>query len=111
MRHGACKFNMPHAFTTHDRPRYLNPAFFTDDPFIPDPFVFAAIAFVVLFRTEDALVKQAAALTALGAIVDGLWLGHLAMRPIANLLGGRKFDYDRAKIVFFVLCFHISLCF
>src|SRR5215470_6292442 len=59
--------------------------------------VFAAGALVVLGRAEDARAEQAVALRLERPVVDGLRLLHLAVGPVADLLGRGQLDPDRVK--------------
>src|SRR5881409_121041 len=59
--------------------------------------VLAARALVVLRRSEDPRTEQTVTLGLERPIVDGLGLLHLAVRPVADLLGRGELDPDRVK--------------
>src|ERR1041385_7477828 len=73
-----CEVDMTHALAAHDGARDLHAALFADDTAEADTAVFTAVTFVVFFRTENALIKEAVFLRSLGAVVDRLRLGDLA---------------------------------
>jgi len=60
--------------------------------------VLAAQALPVGYRAKDAGAEQAVALRLEGAVVDGLRLGDLAMRPAADLLRRCQHDADGVKV-------------
>jgi hypothetical protein len=64
----------------------LDAALLADDPAVLHALVLAAVALVVLHRPEDLRAEQAVALRLEGAVVDGLGLLDLAVRPLADLL-------------------------
>src|SRR5262245_13193020 len=80
---------MAHALAPHPAQGYLDRALLADDALVLHALVFAAQALVVLDRAEDARAEQAVALRLEGAIVDGLRLFDLAVRPGQNLLRAR----------------------
>ena len=49
------------------------------DAFVTDALVFAAVAFVVLDRTKNALAKQAVTFWLVSTVVDRLGLQHFAV--------------------------------
>ena len=59
--------------------------------------VLAAVALVVLHRPEDLRAEEAVPLRLERAVVDGLGLLHLAVRPLADLLRAGERDADRAE--------------
>src|SRR5262249_58495687 len=65
-----------------------------NDPGELHALVLAARALVILGRPEDAGTEQAVALGLEGAVVDGLRLLHLAVRPVADLLTRGQLDPD-----------------
>src|ERR1035437_9412963 len=80
------EFDVTHAFATNNRTCDLDAALVADDALIANTFVFATVALVVLFRTEDLFVEEAVLFRTLGAVVDGFRLGYFARRPSENLL-------------------------
>ena len=64
----------------------LDAALLADDAAVLHALVLAAVALVVLHRAEDLGAEQAVPLRLERAVVDGLRLLHLAVRPLADLL-------------------------
>ena len=89
---------MPHALTAHDRTRDLDTTLFTHDALIAYTAILTTVTFEILLWSEDALVEESSALTALGTIVDRLWLGDLTMGPFLDLLRRSKADADGVEI-------------
>src|SRR5271170_3642826 len=85
---------MAHAFAPHARQRHLDRALLADDAFVFHALVLAAQALVILNRPKDARAEQPVALGLEGAIVDGLGLFDLAVRPRQNLLRARDRNPD-----------------
>src|SRR6266536_1329676 len=99
MRDGHGQRNMPHTLAAHNTARHAHAALVTDHVFITDPLVLPAIALPVFGRAKDPLTKQAVFLRFLGPVVNGLWLGDFAMRPIQNLLRRGQRQLHRVKFV------------
>src|SRR3979409_2760649 len=77
---------MAHALAPYARQRDLDRAFLADDALVLHALVLAAQALVVLDRSEDARAEQAVALGLERAVVDGLGLLDLAIRPRPDFL-------------------------
>src|SRR6185437_224925 len=75
------QLDVAHALAPHARQRHFHRAFLADDALILHPLVLAAQALVVLDRSEDARAEQTVALGLEGAVIDGLRLFDLAVRP------------------------------
>ena len=75
----------------------LDAALLADDPAVLHALVLAAVALVVLHRSEDLRAEEAVPLRLERAVVDGLGLLDLAVRPLADLLRARERDADRAE--------------
>src|SRR5262245_57122919 len=75
--------------------RHFDSALLADHAAMLESLVLAAQALVVLDRPENLGAEQAVAFRFEGAIVDGLRLLHLAVRPGADLLRGGEADTDR----------------
>src|SRR5918995_3034648 len=88
------ELDMAHAVAPHARERHLDATLLADHALVLHALVLAAQAFVVLDRPEDARAEQAVALGLEGAVVDGLRLLDLAVRPGQNLLRARDRDLD-----------------
>ena len=96
---GVARLDVAQALAAHLRLDDLDAALFADDPPVLHALVLAAVALVVLDRTEDLRAEQAVALGLEGPVVDRLGLLHLAVRPLADLsratrarCGSRKMD-------------------
>ena len=88
------ELDMAHALAADARQRHLDAALLADDALVLHALVLAAQALVVLDRAEDARAEQAVALRLEGAVVDGLRLLDLAVRPRQDLLRARDRDPD-----------------
>ena len=108
--HGRRQFDVAHALAAHFRARHLDTAFVTDDALEAHALIFAAIAFPVLRRAEDALAEQAVFLRLERAVVDRLRLRDLAIAPTTNLLRAGKADTDCIKIIDFEHAASSYLC-
>ena len=75
----------------------LDAALLADDAAVLHALVLAAVALVVLHRAEDLRAEEPVALRLERAVVDGLGLLDLAVRPLADLLGRRERDANRAE--------------
>src|SRR5215210_1213732 len=85
---------MAHALAPHAAERHLDRALLADDALVLHALVLAAQALVILDRPENARAEQAVALGLEGAIIDGLRLLDLAVRPRENLLRARDRNPD-----------------
>src|SRR5436309_14110068 len=85
---------MAHALAPHPRERHLDRALLADDALVFHALVLAAQALVVLDRPEDARAEQPVTLGLEGAVVDGLRLFDLAVRPRQDLFRARDRDAD-----------------
>jgi len=90
------QLNMSHPLATYLGLNDLDPALLTDHPAMLHPFVLAAVALVVLDRSEDPGTKQPIPFRLEGAVIDGLRLLHLAVGPFSNPL--RRSDHDLHRI-------------
>src|SRR6266849_1222234 len=79
--HRRRELDVPHALAAHLGARHLAAALVADDALVAIPLVLSAMALPVPGRTEDALAEKTVALRAERAVVDGLRLGDLAVRP------------------------------
>src|SRR5260370_10769960 len=94
MRHRSGELDMTHPLAPHARQRHLDRALLADDALVLHALVLAAQALVVLHRPKDARAEQTVALGLEGAVVDGLGLLDLAVRPAEDLFGTCKRDLD-----------------
>ncbi len=99
MRHRAGELDVSHAFATHLRQCNLNPALLTDDPPVLEALVLSAQALIVLHRAENLGAEQAIPLRLERAVVDGLGLFDLTVRPGTNHFGRRQADTNGIELV------------
>ena len=86
MRARRRQLDVAHALAAHLAHRHFHAALVADHAAVLHALVLAAQALPVRHRAKDARAEQAVALRLEGAVVDGLRLGDLAMRPAADLL-------------------------
>ena len=101
------QLDVAHPLTTHLGAGDLDAAALADDALEADPLVLAAVALPVPGRTEDLLAEEPVLLRLEGAVVDGLRLLDLAVRPLADVVGGGQAD---AQLVEEVDVEHVSSC-
>ena len=87
MGNGHHQFDVTTALTTHLLLCHLYAASVADDALVAYALVLAAGELVVAGRTKDALAEQTVALRLVGAVVDGLRLGNLAVRIFQDIFG------------------------
>ena len=85
---------MPHTFAAHLCTGYFNAAFITDLALKTQTLILAAVAFPVLLRPENPLAEKAVALRLEGTVIDRFRLLNLTVRPLADLLGRCKSDFN-----------------
>ena len=98
--HGSGQLDVSHTLTTHLRARHLDAAAFADDALETHALVLAAVALPVLGGTEDLLAEQAILFRLQRAVVDGLWLLDLAVRPHTDRVSGGQANADLIKVVY-----------
>ena len=96
---GAGELDVTHPLAADLGAGDLHTALVADDALVADALVLAAVALPVARRAKDALVEQTVLLGSEGAVVDGLGLGHLALRPVTDLLGAGERDTDGVEVV------------
>ena len=99
VRDGRGEVDVAHALAAHLLAGHLDAAALADDALVADALVLAAVALPVLGGTEDALAEEAVLLGLERAVVDGLGLGHLTVRPAVDLLRGGETDLDVVEVV------------
>src|SRR6202451_1105176 len=105
MRAGRSQFDVAEAFAANFRQRNFHAAFVADHAPMLHALVFAAEAFPIGYRAEDAGAEQAVPLRLEGAVVDGLRLGDFAMRPAPDFFRRRQADADGIEIRYRILHF------
>ena len=91
--------DVAHALAAHVGPGHLDATALADDALEAHPLVLAAVALPVPGGAEDLLAEEAVALGLERAVVDGLGLLHLAVRPLTDLVGGGEADTDLVEEV------------
>src|SRR3978361_2143656 len=82
------QLDVAHPLTTHLGASDLDAAALADDALEADALVLAAVALPVPGGTEDLLAEKAVLLRTESAVVDGLGLLHLTVRPLADVGAG-----------------------
>src|ERR1700734_3267055 len=90
------QLDVAHPLPAHLGASDLDAAALTDDALEPDALVLAAVALPVPGRTEDLLAEEPVLFRLERAVVDGLRLLHLTVRPLPDVLGRGQPD---AKVV------------
>ena len=97
VRHRRGKLDVAHALAANLFGRDLDAALLTDLALVADALVFAAEAFPVLRRPENALTEQTVLLCLQRSVVDRFGLRDLTVRPLTDHLGRREAYLDRIK--------------
>src|SRR4030042_3912134 len=101
---------MPHAFAPDHGMRNFHTAFITDNAFVADLFIFAAITLPILGWTEYFFAEKPVFFRLLSPVIYCLWLGYFAMRPIFYYIRGSKFQSDTVKLQRLCLIkYHVSI--
>ena len=103
--HGSSKLNVAHAFTTNLGLGDLNSTALTNDALVADTLVLTTLALPVTGRAEDTLTEKAVLFWLQGAVVNGLRLLNLALRPTANVVGGGQ---SNTKLVEEIYVEHVT---
>ncbi len=99
MGRGARQLDVAHALAAHLRLGHLDAALLADHAAMLQALVLAAQALVVLHGPEDLGAEQAVAFRLERAVVDGLRLLDLAVRPGADHVRRRESDLDGIEIL------------
>ena len=94
MCNGHYQLDMTHAFPSHFLLGHFNTATVANDPFVPDPFVFTAVAFPILYRAEDPFTEKAITLRLIRPVVDGFRLQYFPAGKFQYLFRGSEADSD-----------------
>jgi len=98
MRARAREFNMPQPFTADTGERHFDAALVANHAAMLHALVFAAQAFPIGNRTENPGAEQSIALRLKSPVIDGLGLGHLAVRPAPDLFRRGQRNSNRIEI-------------
>ena len=90
-------------FAAHFLFSHFDTASVTDDAFVTDAFVFAAVALIVFCRAENALAEKTVTLGLIGAVVDSLGLQHLTIRIFQDFLGRGQSDGNLREIALYLV--------
>src|SRR5699024_7844063 len=91
------ELDVAHALAAHLGAGHLDTAALADDALEADALVLAARALPVTGGTEDALAEEPVLLRLQGAVVDGLRLLDLTVRPTADVVGRGQADAQFIK--------------
>src|SRR5690606_27234201 len=86
------ELDVAHALTPHLAAGHLDATALTDDALVADSLVLAAVALPVPGRAEDLLAEESVPLGLERAVVDGLGLLDLAVRPGPDVFTGGQAD-------------------
>ena len=93
------------AFAAHLLLCNLHAATVADVTLVTNTLVLAAVALVVLCRTEDAFAEETVTLGLVGSVVDGFGLEHFAIRVCENLFGRSQSDGYLGKVRLYLIFF------
>ncbi len=112
MRNGNGKLYVSHPFPADFLLGNLDSASVADDSPVLDSLVLAAVALVVLGRTENLLAEKSVPLRLVGPVIDRLRLQNLSRRPFLDVFRRSESDADSFEIAFNLVIFiksrHIS---
>ena len=94
------KFIVTYSLESHHVGVDFDAALFADDAAVLHALVFAAVALVVLYRTEYLGAEQAVALGLERAVVDGLRLFHFTVGPFPDLFGRGYGDLNGFQVFY-----------
>ena len=78
MRNRNNKLYVSCAFAPHLLFSNFNTATIANNPLITNTFIFSAMAFEILYRTEDLLTKETIAFGLIGSVIYRFWTHHFA---------------------------------
>ena len=105
--HGSGELDVAHALAADLGRGDLDAAALAHDAVEAHALVLAAGALEVLDGSEDLLAEEAVLLRLQRAVVDGLGLLDLAVRPLANLVSACERDFDRIELGVIEIC-HVA---
>ena len=101
--HGHNELDVTGTLAAHLLLRDLYAASVADDALVANALVLAAVALVVLGRTEDALAEEAVALGLVGAVVDGFGFQHLTVRIGLDFLGRGQANGNLGEVALYLV--------
>src|SRR5205085_12184398 len=99
MHDGRGQVDVAHALAADAAVGHLHAAAVADDALVFGALVLAAGTFPIALGSEDALAEEPIFFGAIGAVVDGLGLLHLAKAPRANVVGAGQLNTNRAVVI------------
>ena len=109
VRDGDHQIDVTHALAANLLFGYLNTTTVTNDSFVANALVLAAMAFIILNGAENAFAKQTTHFRFVTAVVDGFRLYNLTITAAQNILRGSQRDANLAEIASDFLCFFLEL--
>ena len=99
MGDGGREFDVAHALAAHLGARDFHAAALAHDPLESRALVLAAGALPIARGAEDPLAEEPVSFGLECAVVDGLGLLHLAVRPGADVVRGRERDVELVETI------------
>jgi hypothetical protein len=99
MYDGNYELDMAHTFAAHFFFCHLYPTSVADNPFVADALIFTAIAFIILYRTENPFAEKTVAFRFIGTVVDRFWFEHLAEGPLQDIIRRSQANRDAVEIL------------
>ena len=97
MSHRNNQLDMSHSFTTYFLFSHLYSTTVTNNPFVTDPFVFTAMALIILYRSENPFTKQPVPFWFISTVVNCFRLQYLTTGMFQNLFRGCQTDCNFCK--------------
>ena len=94
------QLDVAHALTTHLGLGDLNAATLTDDALVADALVLTTSTLPVTGRSENALAEQAVLFRLQRAVVNGLGLFNLALRPATDIVSSGQTDAELVEEIY-----------
>src|ERR1035437_6441389 len=102
------QIDMSHAFSANFFLSYFHSATVANDSFIANTLVFSAVAFPILYRTEDTLAEQTITLVLVSAIVNCFRLCYFTVTPLQDLFRRCERNCNLGEVTFWpCFVFHI----
>ncbi len=105
VRHRNGQADVAHALAAHLLLGHLHAAAVAHDAAVADALVFAAVALIVLCRTEDAFAEESVTFRLVGAVVDSLRLEHLTRGLLQNFFRRSQANGDLVEVVLYLYLF------
>ena len=99
MGYGSSELYVTHSFPSDLCAGHFDTALFAGNALVTDTFIFTAMAFPVLHRSEDAFAEKTVFFGFLGSVIYSFGLGYLALGKFPDFFGGSYADFDRTEII------------